>query len=142
MATGFSLYGEWLLLKTLDLVFRISPVYYTKLLIRPGFTDRLYRLQPVGPQFGRPTKITGKRFKKNICTISKLLTIANLNVKLQDPTIGLKKWWGLVKSLYGNKIQSTVPTIYENDRLITDAKEKATLFNEYFTLLRSASWKM
>ena len=39
---------------------------------------------------------------------------------------------GLAKSLYGAKIQSTVPTLCDGDRLITDAKEKAQLLNEYF----------
>ena len=43
---------------------------------RPGFTDRLYRLQPLQAttnRLYRPMKITGKRFKQNIWTISKFL---------------------------------------------------------------------
>ena len=58
---------------------------------------------------------------------------ANLNEKLQDTKIGPKRCWGIVKSLYGNKIQSTIPTLLEGDSLITDTKEKATLFNDYFS---------
>ena len=49
-------------------VFLYCVCIYILSIHRPGFTDRLYRLQPVGPQFGRPTKIT---LKKNIWTISK-----------------------------------------------------------------------
>ena len=56
----------------------------------------------------------------------------NLNLKLQDPNLGSKKWWGLVKSIYGGKIQVTVPTLREGCNMITDAKEKAQLLNEYF----------
>jgi hypothetical protein len=53
---------------------------------------------------------------------------ANLNKKLQDPKLGPKKWWGIVKSLYGSKIQSKIPVIQDGHRVITDAKEKAALF--------------
>ena len=53
-------------------------------------------------------------------------------MKLQDPKLGPKKWWGIVKSLYGNKIQSTIPALLDGDRIITDAKEKATIFNQYY----------
>ena len=61
--------------------------------------------------------------------ICKTKYFANLNMKLQDPKLGPKKWWGIVKSLYGSKIQSTIPALFDGDRVITDAKEKATLFN-------------
>ena len=53
----------------------------------------------------------------------------NLSDKLQDPEIGHKKnWWGIIKSLYGNKIHSNIRTLLEGDQMITDAKEKAKLF--------------
>ena len=55
-----------------------------------------------------------------------------LNTKLQDPKLGTKKWWGIVKSLYGSKIHSSIPPLFDDDRIITDAKEKATIFNQYF----------
>ena len=51
----------------------------------------------------------------------------NLSDKLQDPEIDYKRWWGIVKSHYGNKIYSNIPTLLEGDQMITDAKEKATL---------------
>ena len=57
---------------------------------------------------------------------------ANLNEKLQNPYTGIKKWWGLIKTLYGNKIYSNIPVLVDDDRMIIDSKEKATLFNNYF----------
>ncbi len=59
----------------------------------------------------------------------------NLSDKLQDPEIGYKRWWGIVKSHYGNKIYSNISTLLEGEQMITDAKEKATLFNDYFCSL-------
>ena len=56
----------------------------------------------------------------------------NLNLKLQDPTLASKKWWGIIKSIHGSKIQPSVPTLLEGSYMITDAKEKACVFNEYF----------
>ncbi len=51
---------------------------------------------------------------------------------LQNPEIAPKKWWGLIKLHYGNKIHSNIPALVDRDRVITDSEEKATLFNDYF----------
>ena len=76
------------------------------------------------------------RVQKNLTTLLirtvKVKYYANLSDKLQDPEIGHKRWWGIIKSLYGNKIHSNIPTLLEGDQMITDAKEKAKLFNDYF----------
>ena len=64
---------------------------------------------------------------------SKISFYNKLNDKLNDVLLGPKKWWGIVKQLYGSKIQSSVPALLENNCIITDAKEKATLLNEYFS---------
>jgi hypothetical protein len=76
------------------------------------------------------------RVQRNLTTFlirtAKTKYYTNLSDKLQDPEIGQKKWWGIIKSLYGNKIHSNIPALLEGDRMITDAKEKATLFNDYF----------
>ena len=58
---------------------------------------------------------------------------SNLNNKLQDPLLGAKKWWGLIKQFYSNTIQTTVPSLLEGDCLVTDSKDKATLLNDYFS---------
>jgi hypothetical protein len=57
-----------------------------------------------------------------------------LNARLQDPLISSKNWWGIVKSLYGAKIQTSIPTLVDGVKFISDAKEKAELFNEYFCI--------
>ena len=76
------------------------------------------------------------RVQRNLTTFlirtAKEKYYTNLSDKLQDPEIGHKKWWGIIKSLYGNKIHSNIPALLEGDWMITDAKEKATLFNDYF----------
>jgi hypothetical protein len=74
-----------------------------------------------------------RNYTTSLIRSSKERYFANLNVELQNTNIGPKKWWGLVKSLYGNKIQSGIPTLIENDRLIIDVREKAEIFNEYFS---------
>ena len=51
-----------------------------------------------------------------------------LNSKLQDPSISNKNWWGIVKSLNRAKIQTSIPTLVEVVKFISDAKEKAELF--------------
>ena len=51
---------------------------------------------------------------------------------MQDPDTNSKKWWGIVKSLYGQKIHTTVPTLVEGPLMIHDAKDKAELLNEFF----------
>ena len=51
---------------------------------------------------------------------------------LSNPKISAKKWWGVVKSIYGTKVCSTIPPLKENDIYVYDPKEKAKLFNVYF----------
>ena len=50
---------------------------------------------------------------------------------MSDFTINKKKWWAIVKQIYGDN-RSSIPTIVENDNSITDPAEKACLFNDYF----------
>ena len=50
-----------------------------------------------------------------------------LNEKLQNPEIAPKKYWGLIKLHYGNKIHSNIPALVDGDRVITDLKEKAII---------------
>ena len=55
-----------------------------------------------------------------------------VNAKLQDVTTGVKAWWSIVKGLYGEKVQSTVSTLIEGVRQVTNAQEKAEILNEHF----------
>ena len=57
---------------------------------------------------------------------------AKINQALCDPLISAKRWWGIVKSMYGNKFYSAVPVISEDGILVSDPKKKADLFNKYF----------
>jgi hypothetical protein len=49
---------------------------------------------------------------------------------LSNPKISAKKWWGVVKSIYGTKVCSTIPP--RNYIYVYDPKEKAKFFNDYF----------
>lgn len=86
----------------------------------------------------RKNSITWERYRlqRNLTTTlirsCKAKYFEKLNTKLQDPKLVTKKWWGIVKSLYGSKIHSSIPPLSDGDRIITDAKEKATIFNQYF----------
>ena len=73
-----------------------------------------------------------RNFTTTLIRKRKLIYYDTLNAKLQNPKIGPKKWWSIVKSLYGSKIQCSTPTLIENNCLVSDAKEKAALFNDYF----------
>ena len=45
---------------------------------------------------------------------------AKLNLPLSDPLTSAKRWWGIVKSIYGNKHYSAIPAIYDGDNLVSD----------------------
>ena len=44
-----------------------------------------------------------------------------------------KKWWHILKSLLGQTNDSDFPPLHVGSRIITDNKEKATAFNDFFT---------
>lgn len=62
----------------------------------------------------------------------KVLYFAKVNSMLCDPKLNAKKWWGVVKSLYGVKACSQIPPLKEGDIFISDSLQKAELFNNYF----------
>jgi len=62
-----------------------------------------------------------------------------LNRNLSDPLLCKKKWWSTVKSLYSNKIQTSIPSIKENLSIISDAKQKAAILNEYFVSMATVA---
>jgi len=51
---------------------------------------------------------------------------------LQNPEQNPKKWWSLTKSLLNNKIQTSIPPLFEDNNVITDAAHKAGIFNTFF----------
>ena len=54
------------------------------------------------------------------------------NSKLQNSSISNKNWWGIVKSLYGAKIQTSIPTLVEGVKFISNAKEKPNFLMNVF----------
>ena len=55
-----------------------------------------------------------------------------LNIQLINPRLSKKKWWSYIRSTF-NKNQSSIPAILESTELVSDAKKKAEIFNEYFS---------
>ena len=52
--------------------------------------------------------------------------------KLSNPNTAPKQYWSIVKQLYGKKNNPNIPIIKKDGKNFNSAKEKATLFNEYF----------
>ena len=51
---------------------------------------------------------------------------------LQNPEQNPKKWWSLTKSLLNNKTQTSIPPLFEENAVVTDAAHKAGIFNAFF----------
>ena len=49
-----------------------------------------------------------------------------------DPTISPKVYWSILKTFLNNKKIPCIPPIYHNNNYITDFKEKAQIFNDFF----------
>ena len=49
-----------------------------------------------------------------------------------DPTISPKAYWSILKTFLNNKKIPCTPPIYHNNNYITDFKEKAQIFNDFF----------
>ena len=55
-----------------------------------------------------------------------------ISKKLLDPMTSEKTYWPILKSLLNNKRIPCIPTIFHQNRYVTDFKKKATLFNCLF----------
>ena len=52
----------------------------------------------------------------------RLIRSAKINHSAKsDPVTSAKRWWGIVKSMYGNKYYSAISAIYEGDILVSDS---------------------
>ena len=56
-----------------------------------------------------------------------------ISTKLMDPTASMKAYWSILKTILNNKKIPCIPPIYHNNNYITDFKEKAQIFNNFFT---------
>ena len=55
-----------------------------------------------------------------------------ISTKLMDPTTSWKTYWSILKTVLNNKKIHFIPPIYHNNNYITDFKEKAQIFNNFF----------
>jgi hypothetical protein len=55
-----------------------------------------------------------RNFTTSCIQAAKKSYYANLNEKLQNPYTGINKWWGLIKTLYRNKIYSNIPVLLDD----------------------------
>ena len=66
-----------------------------------------------------------------------------ISTKLMDPTTSPKAYWSILKTVLNNKKIPCIPPIYHNSNYITDFKEKAQIFNNFFakqcTLVENSS---
>ena len=51
-----------------------------------------------------------------------------VNAELSNPLTNIKKWWSISKNLCGKTYKSRIPTLIENDDLITNPREKGLYF--------------
>ena len=60
-----------------------------------------------------------------------------------DPTISRKSYWSVLKTFLNNKKIPCIPPIYHSNNYITDFKEEAQIFNDFFakqyTLVENSS---
>ncbi len=52
--------------------------------------------------------------KKEI-RIAKAKYRANQTAQLADPNIGVKRYWSIMKEIYGNKIKASIPTLIDDN---------------------------
>ena len=65
-------------------------------------------------------------FTTSLLKFNKSRYYSDLKIKLSDSNIGSKKWWGLIKSIYGQKMMTSIPSLIEGRDVISE------YFNEYF----------
>ena len=56
-----------------------------------------------------------------------------ISTKLMDPTTSPKPYSSILETVLNNKKIPCIPPIYHNNNYITDFKEKAQIFNNFFT---------
>ena len=63
---------------------------------------------------------------------SKEQCYSRISNKLMDPATSLKAYWQIIKTFLNNKKIPCIPPIYHNNNYITDFKEKAEIFDNFF----------
>ena len=57
----------------------------------------------------------------------------DLSLKLNNPQTSPKTYWSIIKSCYNGRKIPIIPPLSVNGKIITNFKEKANLFNKYFS---------
>ena len=69
---------------------------------------------------------------KNAIENAKRRYLENLSNKLCNPSTGAKTFWSAYKRLSNKKKITNIPPLFENGKYISNFKEKAYIFNNYF----------
>ena len=56
-----------------------------------------------------------------------------ISMKLMDPTTSAKTYWSILKRFLNDKKIPCIPPLFHDNEFITDFKEKAELFNSFFS---------
>ena len=74
---------------------------------------------------------------RNVCQESivtaKEQYLRDLGAKLADPTTGQKSYWKILNKFLNKCKIPRIPPLLVHDQFITDCKEKATIFNNFFS---------
>ena len=83
-----------------------------------------------------PSETTAKNRSQSavhkIISDAKSKYIENLGKKISDPNTGSKIFWSSYKRLCNTKKNTNIPPLLENGSLVSNFKEKATIFNKLF----------
>ena len=53
--------------------------------------------------------------------------------KLNDPNTSVKAYWSIIKTLFNGKKVPVISPILVNNKLVTNFKDKANVFNDFFS---------
>ena len=70
---------------------------------------------------------------KAVSEVSQLIEKSNrLGKRLNDPSTSAKSYWTILKAFYNKRKIPLIPPLLVNNSFVTDFKEKANLFNNFF----------
>ena len=110
---------------------------------KPGITPHVRKLLKEAQHLHKIKNSTGnhddsikfinkRREAKDALKAARLKYYSDLTSKIQNPDTTCKVYWKLVKSIYGPKQDSGIPTLLDNGRPVSRDMDKANLLNNYF----------
>ena len=110
-----------------------KPWYTSKVRIAYRDSFRAYKLQKrTKAQHHIDSYKEKHRIAKQAFRQARLDYYNNISTKLQDPSTTPKYFWKLVKTVYNNTKQSTIPVLLDNGIQHTNDLDKAEILNNYF----------